>query len=93
MFTLDCSHLFPQVPVKMRGYLIFTLDCSHLSPQVPVMMMGYLVSRKTYPLSEYAVAFLITGGVFLFKCARLPYIYLPIYLSYCIYLCIYMSIC
>ena len=31
------------------------------------MMMGYFVSRKVYPLSEYAVAFLVTGGVFLFK--------------------------
>jgi len=34
---------------------------------VPVMMMGYLVSRKVYPLSEYIIAIMVTGGVFLFK--------------------------
>ena len=34
---------------------------------VPVMLMGYVVSRRTYPLFEYAVATAVTAGVAVFK--------------------------
>jgi adenosine 3'-phospho 5'-phosphosulfate transporter B2 len=34
---------------------------------VPVMLMGYVVNKKTYSVSEYVVAVLVTTGAALFK--------------------------
>lgn len=36
---------------------------------MPVMLMAYVVSRRSYPLLDWAVAILVTGGAFLFKVA------------------------
>jgi adenosine 3'-phospho 5'-phosphosulfate transporter B2 len=33
---------------------------------IPVMAMGWIISRKTYEKYEYAVAMLISSGMFLF---------------------------